>query len=190
MRLDAAGRRRPASLKIDPTTGVLTFKDAPNYEMPADAGRNNVYNVTVVATDSGDVNGKNKMTANAGSDHHGHQREEENGTVTLSAQQPQVGIPITASVDDPDGSVTDITWQWYGAEVKLDSDGRKLDEAALGMNDAAIAGATSATYTPTAADAAADPDRTLWVLARYKDGKGNDAAVGRSVADGGGSKDG
>ena len=47
----------------------------------------------------------------------------------------------------------------------------------------AIAGATSATYTPTAADAAdADPARTLWVLARYKDGKGNDAAVGNAAA--------
>ena len=31
--------------------GALTFKKAPNYEMPADAGGNNVYNVTVVVTD-------------------------------------------------------------------------------------------------------------------------------------------
>ena len=43
-------------------TGVLTFKEIPNYEMPADAGGNNVYNVTVVATDSGIAN-RNKMTA-------------------------------------------------------------------------------------------------------------------------------
>ena len=84
------------------TDGVLTFKDAPNYEMPADAGRNNVYNVTVVATDSGDTRGRNKMTA---------MREvtimvtnlDEDGTVTLSAQQPKVGVPITASVTDLDG---------------------------------------------------------------------------------------
>ena len=44
------------------SNGELTFKDAPNYEMPADAGRNNVYNVTVVVTDDG-VDGKNEMTA-------------------------------------------------------------------------------------------------------------------------------
>ena len=42
--------------------GALTFKKAPNYEMPADAGRDNVYNVTVVATDTGTGKG-NKMTA-------------------------------------------------------------------------------------------------------------------------------
>ena len=35
------------------TFGALTFKKAPNYEMPADANRDNVYNVTVVATDKG-----------------------------------------------------------------------------------------------------------------------------------------
>ena len=38
---------------IDSSGGALTFKEAPNYEMPADAGRDNVYNVTVVATDAG-----------------------------------------------------------------------------------------------------------------------------------------
>ena len=32
-----------------------------------------------------------------------------------------VGIPITASVDDPDGGVTDITWQWYGGPIILAS---------------------------------------------------------------------
>ena len=71
------------------SNGALTFKEAPNYEMPADAGRDNVYNVTVVATDDGTGKG-NKMTAermvvimitNA----------EENGTVKLSAQQPKIG---------------------------------------------------------------------------------------------------
>ena len=99
------------------TDGALVFKDAPNYEMPADAGRNNVYNVTVVATDDGvDNDNKNKMTATRAVTIM-VTNVDENGTVTLSAQQPQVGVPITASVDDPDGGVTDITWQWYDAEI-------------------------------------------------------------------------
>ena len=39
-------------------------KDAPNYEMPADAGSDNVYNVTVVATDAGvDDDDENEMMA-------------------------------------------------------------------------------------------------------------------------------
>ncbi|WP_082467309.1 cadherin domain-containing protein [Sphingomonas sp. Leaf25] len=37
---------------IDPVTGVVTFKNAPDFEKPQDADRNNIYDVTVVATDS------------------------------------------------------------------------------------------------------------------------------------------
>ena len=36
---------------INASTGVLTFKSAPNYESPTDVGANNVYNVTVQASD-------------------------------------------------------------------------------------------------------------------------------------------
>ena len=35
------------------SSGVLTFKTSPNFEMPTDAGMNNVYNVTVKVTDNG-----------------------------------------------------------------------------------------------------------------------------------------
>ncbi|MCV2874625.1 tandem-95 repeat protein, partial [Rhodobacteraceae bacterium XHP0102] len=38
---------------IDASTGVVTFKSAPNFEAPADAGANNVYNITVTTTDDG-----------------------------------------------------------------------------------------------------------------------------------------
>ena len=44
------------------STGALTFKEAPDYEMPVDSNRDNEYMVTVVATDAG-VDSKNKMTA-------------------------------------------------------------------------------------------------------------------------------
>ena len=37
---------------------------------------------------------------------------DEDGTVTLSAQQPQSGVEITASVEDIDGAVTGVTWEW------------------------------------------------------------------------------
>jgi Bacterial Ig domain len=39
------------SFAIDPTTGVLTFSPAPNFEAPTDAGANNIYNVTVRVSD-------------------------------------------------------------------------------------------------------------------------------------------
>jgi hypothetical protein len=40
-----------AKFSIVPTTGVLTFVSAPNFEAPTDAGANNVYDVTVRASD-------------------------------------------------------------------------------------------------------------------------------------------
>ena len=38
---------------INPATGVVTFKSAPDFEAPGDKGTNNVYDITVIATDGG-----------------------------------------------------------------------------------------------------------------------------------------
>lgn len=40
---------------IDAQTGVLTFIDSPDYEAPTDAGANNVYSISVAATDGDDI---------------------------------------------------------------------------------------------------------------------------------------
>ena len=32
--------------------------------------------------------------------------------MTLSKTQPRVGIAVTASLTDPDGSISSLTWQW------------------------------------------------------------------------------
>ena len=47
-----------ALFNIDTNTGVLTFIGAPDYETPGDAGANNVYNITVTATDG--INSSNQ----------------------------------------------------------------------------------------------------------------------------------
>ena len=148
--------------------GALTFRDAPNYEAPTDAGADNVYNVTVVATDDGvEGDGRHQMTAM-------RQvtimvtNEEEDGTVSLSAQQPRIGVPITASVTDLDGDVTGVTWEW-----ERDDDEENNDTA-----EEIIDGATSATYTPTADD----EDKYLRAIAMYTDGKGIDMTAMTSVA--------
>ena len=99
------------------TPGDLTFKETPNYEMPADSNGDNVYMVTVVATDAG-VDSNNKMTA---------ERAvvvtvtnvDEAGTVTLSSEQPKIGIPLTATLDDPDGVVADsVKWTWHAEQQR------------------------------------------------------------------------
>ena len=124
------------------TPGQLTFKETPNYEAPADANGDNVYMVTVVVTDAG-IDGKGKLSAER--DVVVTVDNVNEGTpetvVTLSSLQPKVGVPLTATLSDPDGGEKDIEWQWSitGATASERPDGD-------------IDGAESATYTPKAND--------------------------------------
>ena len=111
-------------------TYELTFKQSPNYEAPADAGTDNVYNVTVVATDSDNQTDMMAVTVMV-------TNEDEAGTLTLSTVQPRVGTPLTATLTDIDGAVSDVTWMWERADnMQFDMPGT-------------IEGADSGTYTPT-----------------------------------------
>ena len=66
---------------------------------------------------------------------------EEAGTVRLSSLQPQVGFQLTATLDDLDDVVSgSATWLWAGSPNGSSS------------SWTLISGATSATYTPVAAD--------------------------------------
>ena len=107
------------------TDSVLTFRASPNYERPADADGDNVYEVTVSATDADSNRGEKAVEVKVAN-------VDEPGTVALSAVQPRVGVPLTASLTDIDGGVTGVTWQW--------SNGTDIDDA------------TSDTYTPTSDD--------------------------------------
>ena len=140
--------------------GKLTFKEAPDFEMPADSNGDNVYMVTVVATDAG-VDSKNEDGPPERAVVVTIRNMDEDGTVTLSSEQPKIGIELTATLEDPDGVVADsVKWTWH------DNDGNDVnDENAIDM-------ATSDTYTPEDAG-------TLSVRASYTDGEGADkTAVG------------
>jgi Ca2+-binding RTX toxin-like protein len=52
VRYSLAGGADAALFAIDAVTGALAFKVAPDFEAPADSGRNNVYDVIVRATDA------------------------------------------------------------------------------------------------------------------------------------------
>ena len=126
--------------------GTLNFRRPPDYEAPSDADGDNVYEVSVNVTD-----GTNTSTAaltvtvtNA----------EESGTVYLSSLQPEVDIPLTASLTDPDIGVTDVTWAW---EISTDA-----------TSWSSISEATSNSYTPLAADVG----KYLRVTASYTDAEG------------------
>ena len=87
--------------------GVLTFNaPPPNYERPGDANKDNTYEVTVGAKDEDDdIRGTKDVEVKVAN-------VDEDGTVTLSAVQPRVGVSLTASLTDIDGPVTGVKWQW------------------------------------------------------------------------------
>ena len=126
--------------KFTAVDGQLKFIAKPDFEMPTDANRDNVYEVTVQASDGRLIGMKAvKVTV---------ENEQEPGVVTLSSPRPRVGIPVTATLTDPDGSISRLTWQW--------------------SNGGVIDGATSDTYVPIALDV----NLTLVATASYTDGHG------------------
>ncbi len=80
---------------------------------------------------------------------------DEAGTVSVSLEQPEVGTAVAASLSDPDGSLSNISWQWARSSDRTD------------WQD--MAGASSFTYTPVDLDA----DKYLRVTASYADGEGS-----------------
>ena len=141
---------------IGDTTGVLTFKVPPNYERAADVAStdppngagNNEYIVTVTATGgTGDraMTSEQTITVTV-------RNLEETGTISFS----RGGTAITAVLNDPDGSVTGVSWQWARSSNRN-----------TGWTN--ISGATSASYTPSSAD----QGMYLRATASYDDAQGS-----------------
>ena len=160
---------------FDRANGVLTFKAAPaaapNFEKPTDADKDNVYEVTITATD-GNANMATrdvKVTVT---------NAEEDGTVTLSQPRPRVGLVITAGYSDPDGGLASATWQWWKTDA-INTSGTPTalpaDLAVINGLWEIIEGATSASYMPVDDDDAADSDvgRDLLAVVSYTDAKRN-----------------
>ena len=83
--------------------GQLTFKEMPDYEMPA--ASNNLYRVTVEVSD-GKLKATRPVTIMV-------INQPEEGTVKLSTVAPKEGVALTASLKDSDGGVAHVTWQWW-----------------------------------------------------------------------------
>ena len=151
------------------TLGQLTFKETPNYEAPADANGDNEYMVTVVVTDAG-IDSKGKLSAerdvvvtvtNVNEPIVG---DTTTPVVTLSSLVPKVGVPLTATLDDPDGGEKDIEWQWSitGADTAA------VPGTPTATPNGSIDGAESDTYTPKINDVGG----TLTATVMYADAVG------------------
>ena len=151
-KLEGADRSK---LTIGETDGMLKFLENPDFEKPADANKNNVYEVTVVVTDSGRLTDTLAVRVEV-------TNFEEAGEVTFTVGTPRVGVPLTAMLEDPDGDETGHEWQWMVADDEND-------------DATAIDGATAATFTPRDGDVG----KVLSVEVKYTDGKGKDEVTQR-----------
>ena len=166
----------------NPQAADLEFKKAPDYEMPADANKDNVYEVTVVVTDSDGMTAMRYVTVKV-------MNENEAGEVILSSQQPKVGVDFTASLDDDDGGEAGLKWKWYRstdgtAGTPATCDGNTTFPNVEADPDPAIKDDNgdlirSDTYTPNLDD---DASQCLRAIASYSDGEGEmKSATGTSA---------
>ena len=141
----------------------------PDYEMSVDANMDNVYEVTVVATVAG-MSGTRDVKVTV-------ENIEELGAVTLNRTPPRVGLPVTATLTDPDGSISGFTWQWsiIGTTASTDQ-----------TPDGPIEGETSDTYVPKAGDVGG----TLTATAMYDDGHSSEGLAKKTAYGRGGSRTG
>ena len=155
--------------------GVLSFKFSPDYEVPTSAIASgelpvrNVYNVVVVASD--DALGADAAKLEPDKIKMGYRKVtvmvtdvDEPGMVTLSAQQPQVGVTLTATLTDDDAATDtdeEITAQW------------KWEHSSTAAGPwTQILTATAGTYSPVGV-----VDKYLRVTATYTDKHGSDKSV-------------
>ena len=128
--------------------GVLSFRKSPDYENPHDSNKDNVYKVTVWATDgNGGVDDRNVTVTVTNLD--------ESGSVRLSSVSPRVNSAVSATLSDPDGGVSNPTWQWQ--------------RSSNGVTWSRISGAvTRSSYTPSNGDVG----KRLRVSVTYDDAHG------------------
>ena len=130
-------------------TGQIKVKDALDYETTAS------YTVTVTVSDGKNAQGEADTSVDDSiAVTITVVNVDEPGVVSLNPDTPQVGAELTATVLDPDGGVTGLTWAW--------------ERSADGNAWTAIAGAAGAAYTP----ADLDVGNYLRAIASYADGHG------------------
>ena len=126
--------------------GALSFNNSPDFETPADADTDNIYQVTVEASDGTTAKVTLAVTVTV-------TNADEVGAVAQSPAQPVVGMALTATLTDPDGSVSALTWVWAGST-----------DGSTAWTD--ISSATAASYTPVTDDVG----EYLRATASYTDG--------------------
>ena len=149
--------------------GTLTFKNKPDYEAPTDSGRNNIYEVTVQVTDEAGNTASERVKITV-------ENVDEDGVVTLSHTQPEVGARLAASLTDPD-TARNVRWKWYRVQASsshAQNELMPLEQCSDATpTDCLIPRATSSNYVPVDGDV----NNELIAMASYSDREGSGKAV-------------
>ena len=140
------------------TSGVLTFRNPPDFETPTDTGDtdgDNIYVVTVRVDDNG-----SPMMNQAQTRRVTVTNVDEAGTASFTGNL-SAGSTLTAGLTDPDGSISSKSYRWQRSEA-----------ANSGFSNITTNG-TSETYVPVAADVS----KYLRVIVSYTDGEGSNKSA-------------
>ena len=148
-----------SAFAIDAGSGQITVRGALDHETRSS------YSLTVTVTDGKNASGGADdgvddtiaVTVSVGN-------VDEPGAVSFDVDTPQADSPITASLRDPDGGVSGVSWSWQASSG--------------GTSWTAIDGASGASYTPTAGYVG----KYLRATAGYADGHGSGKSAAAATA--------
>ena len=99
---------------IDPNTGVVNFIAPPDFENPDDAGGDNVYNITVTASD-GDNSANQAVAVTVTNENDNDPLFTSDTSVSVAENQPVDSVVYTATATDPDGDA--LTYSLSGTDA-------------------------------------------------------------------------
>ena len=147
--------------------GALTFRSTPNFEAPADSDRDNTYELTITAR-SGREQDEFDVTVDV-------YNVDEEGEVTLSPTRGDIGARITATLTDPDGAPTRVSWEWARSEDGMTGwtpvPGTNSDRYTLDSDDRGFYLQATARYTDPEGGGKSASARTTAAVQEDDDGR-------------------
>ena len=138
--------RRAFDVGVD--TGQITVAEGTSLDFESKS----TYSVSMRASDP--AGGRNTITVTIMIEN-----MDEDGIVTLSPEQPEIGTTLTAMLSDPDGNISEVSWRWE----------RSLDDTDWTL----ISGAEASTYTATEED----QGHYIRANAAFSDGHGSNKSA-------------
>ena len=103
-----------ALFTIDPNTGVVSFITPPDFEDPGDAGGNNIYNITVTASD-GDNSTNHNVAITVTNENDNDPIFTSDASASVAENQPTDSAVYTAQATDEDGD--NLTYSLSGTDA-------------------------------------------------------------------------